>query len=376
MKIVTRRDPLQQAIATAARAVSNRSTLPILSHILLVAEDERLTVSATDLEIGVRVELQVEVEEAGRTTLPSRLLSEVVSAQSSGPPLLLATDEHDHATFRCGKSVMEVHGLPAEEFPPLPAVSGGTRLQVPQAALKRMIQQCILAVSSDETRARLTGMLVKIGEGRMRLVATDTHRLATASAELPEPAADISVIVPARAMREVERQLTEDAEATVAVQVTDAQVQFGFDHGVTIVSRLIEGEFPNYRKVIPASHEWVVSGPVANLRECVRRCAIVSREDNRKLILRVTPSGQLQLSAQSSKVGSAEEDVDGLTVQAGSGVTEALEIAFNADYLLDVLTDLDCDELRMELTAPNQPAAVRPVADEDYVYVLMPMQLL
>jgi len=96
---------------------------------------------------------------------------------------------------------------------------------------------------------------------------------------LPEPAADISVIVPARAMREVERQLTEDAEATVAVQVTDAQVQFGFDHGVTIVSRLIEGEFPNYRKVIPASHEWVVSGPVANLRECVRRCAIVSRED-------------------------------------------------------------------------------------------------
>jgi len=376
MKIVTRRDPLQQAIATAARAVSNRSTLPILSHILLVAEDEHLTVSATDLEIGVRVELQVEVEDAGRTTLPSRLLSEVVGAQSSGPPLQLATDENDHATFRCGKSVMEVHGLPAEEFPPLPAVAGGTRLEVPQAALKRMIQQCILAVSNDETRARLTGMLVKIGEGKIRLVATDTHRLATASSDLPEPADDISVIVPARAMREVERQLSDDAEATLAVQVTDSQIQFGFDHGVTIVSRLIEGEFPNYRKVIPASHEWVINGPVAALRECVRRCAIVSREDNRKLILRATPSGELQLSAQSSKVGSAEEEVEGLSVQAGSGVTEALEIAFNADYLLDILTDLDSDELRMELTAPNQPAAVRPVADEDYVYVLMPMQLL
>jgi len=179
MKIVTRRDPLQQAIATAARAVSNRSTLPILSHILLVAEDERLTVSATDLEIGVRVELQVEVEEAGRTTLPSRLLSEVVSAQSSGRRSI-CDGEHDHATFRSGKSVMDVHGLPAEAF----SACGRQRWHPPAGAAggaEAMIQQCILAVSRMK-RGPGDRMMVKIGEGRMRSSwATDTHRLATAA---------------------------------------------------------------------------------------------------------------------------------------------------------------------------------------------------
>lgn len=376
MTIITRRDPLQQAIATAARAVSSRSTLPILSHILLEAEGERLAVSATDLEYGVRTELQVEVEEPGRSTLLARLLGEVVSTQSSTAPLQLTINEQDHATFTCGKSVMEVHGLPAAEFPPLPAISGGTALTVPQAALKRMIQQCILAVSTDDTRARLTGVLVTIGEGRIRLVATDTHRLATAAAELPAPAESISVIVPARTMREVERLLSsDDAEATVAIQVAESQLQFTFEQGVTIFSRLIDGEFPNYRKVIPTGHEWVISGPVASLRESVRRCAIISREDNRKLIVRATPGGQLKLSAQSSKIGSAAEEVEGLLVQA-EGQTEPLEIAFNADYLLDILTHLDSDELRIELKAANQPAAIRPVAEEDYVYVLMPMQLV
>ena len=237
-----------------------------------------------------------------------------------------------------------------------------------------MIQQCIIAVSSDETRARLTGMLVKVEEGRVRLVATDSHRLATASVPLDGSAEALSVIVPARALREVERHLVAEEQATVLVDFTDSQAQFRFDQ-LTIVSRLIEGEFPNYRKAIPGSHDWTITGPVSILRESVRRCAIVSREDNRKLILRATAAGELHLSAHSAKVGSAEEEVEGLALVAADGASEPLEIAFNAEYLLGVLNQLDSDEVRVELTAANQPAAVRPVADEDYVYVLMPMQI-
>ncbi len=375
MRFVTRREELQQAISIVAKAVSSRSTLPILSNILLTAEGERLVLSATDLEIGIRAEVSVEVEDPGSTTLPARLLNEVVGAMSGEAPLTVDSDDQDHVTFRSGRSVLEVNGLPADEFPVLPEIEGAAHLVVPQGLLKRMIQQCIIAVSTDETRARLTGMLVQVDGDGLRLVATDTHRLATRRAVLPAPAEAISVIVPARALREVERLLDDDLEATLDVDVTDSQAQFRFAQ-VTVISRLIEGEFPNYRKVIPASHDWSLSGPVAALRDSVRRCAIVSRDDSRKLILRATPAGDLHLSAHSSKIGSAEEEVDAIGVAVAEGVTDPLEIAFNAEYLLDVLNQLDSDEVRIELTAPNQPAAARPVSEEDYVYVLMPMQMV
>ncbi|MCC7493664.1 MAG: DNA polymerase III subunit beta [Fimbriimonadaceae bacterium] len=373
MKFVTRRDDLQQAISTVQRAVSSRSTLPILSNILLEAESERLTLSATDLEIGIRAVLPVECEVTGGTTLQAKLLAEVVGAQSSGLPLVIEADDQNHLSFRCGRGQLEVHGLPAEEFPVIPAIQGEVQLSVPQAALKRMIQECIIAVGTDETRARLTGMLLLVENSRMRLVATDTHRLATASCELASER-DISVIIPARALREVERQLSDDEQATVAVDVTETQVQFRFEK-VTILSRLIEGEFPNYRKAIPATHEWSITGPVSVLRESVRRCAIVSREDNRKLKVQVAASGELRLEAQSTRVGSAEETVDEVTVVANDSSAPPLEVAFNADYLLDILNQLGSDEFKMQLTAANQPAAIRPNADQDYVYVLMPMQL-
>jgi DNA polymerase-3 subunit beta len=376
MRFVTQRDQLAQAIGTVQRAVSGRSTLPILSHILLEADSDGLTLSATDHEIGIRAHVAVDTEVSGRTTVGARLLSEVVGAQPSGAPLTVESDEQDHVWFRCGRSELEVHGLPAEEFPIIPSLSGETQVSVPQGVLKAMITACIIAVSHDETRARLTGMLFTVEDGRLRLVATDTHRLATRSEPLPDaPLSVVAAIIPARALREVERLLDESASEPVHVDLTDSQVQFRFGT-VTVISRLIEGEFPNYRKVIPASCDWVLTGSVAALRESVRRCAIVSREDNRKLVLRATPAGEVRLNAASSRIGRADEELDHIKVEIEEGVTESLEIAFNADYLLEVLTNLKCDEVRMQLTAANHPGAVRPVLpDEDYVYVLMPMQM-
>ncbi len=373
MKIGTKRDDLQHAISTVARAVSTRSTLPILSNILLEAEGERLTLSATDLEIGIRASLSVEVEEPGRTTVAARLFGEVIGAQSAGAPLLVEADDQDHLVLRCGRGVMEVNGLPADEFPVIPAIDGATKLVLPQALLKRMIQQCIVAVSTDETRARLTGMQFLATEGTLRLVATDSHRLATRRAELAEPL-ELNAIIPSRALREVERQLVDAEDAMVELDFTEAQVQFRLPR-VTIISRLIEGEFANYRRALPTSHEWTISGPLALLREAVRRCEIVSREDTHKLVLRATAAGELHFSAHSSKIGSAEEEVDGVAVTATEGTSDPLEIAFNAKYLSDVLNLLDCDEVRLEMAAANQPAAIKPVSDEDYVYVLMPMQM-
>ncbi len=375
MKFVTQREQLQQAIGTVQRAVSSRSTLPILSNILLEADSNGLTLSATDHEIGIRARLAVDTEVAGRTTLPARLLSEVVGAQPAGPPLVVESDDSDHVTFRCGRSELEVHGLPADEFPVIPALDSDTSFTVPQGLLKQMINSCIIAVGHDETRARLTGMLFTIEDGRLRLVATDTHRLATRSEPIEDiPGSVVAHIIPARALREVERLLTEDDKSVVNIDLTESQVQFRFD-GVTVISRLIEGEFPNYRKVIPSRTDWTVTVDCSRLREAVRRCAIVSREDNRKLILKATVDGLIELRAASTKIGSAKDPIDDVDIQVTSGVTEPLEIAFNADYLHDVLVYLKCEQIKMQLTAANHPGAVKPVAEEDYVYVLMPMQM-
>ncbi|MBI5832961.1 MAG: DNA polymerase III subunit beta [Armatimonadetes bacterium] len=375
MKFVTQREQLQQAIGTVQRAVSSRSTLPILSNILLEADGDGLTLSATDHEIGIRARLAVDTEIVGRTTLPARLFSEVVGAQPAGPPLVVESDDSDHVTFRCGRGEMEVHGLPADEFPVIPALNSETSFAVPQGLLKHMINACIIAVGHDETRARLTGMLFTIEDGRLRLVATDTHRLATCSEAIDDiPGSVVAHIIPARALREVERLLSEDDKSVVNIDLTESQVQFRFD-GVTVISRLIEGEFPNYRKVIPSRTDWTITMDTARLRESVKRCAIVSREDNRKLILRATVDGQLHLNAASTKIGRAEEMLDDIEIEVTSGVTEGLEIAFNADYLHDVLVYLKCEQIKLQLTASNHPGAVKPVAEEDYVYVLMPMQM-
>jgi DNA polymerase-3 subunit beta len=377
MKFVTLRDELQQAIGVVQRAVSTRSTLPILSNILLEADEDGLTLSATDLEIGIRARLAVDTVTPGRTTLPARLLNELVGAQPSGPPLEIESNDQDRVFFRCGRSEMDIHGLPADEFPVIPSLESETRLRVPQGLLKAMIGGVIIAVSHDETRARLTGMFMTVEDGRLRLVATDTHRLATQSERLPEPPlAVVSAIIPARALREVERLLSEHREQAIEIVLTENQVQFTFEDA-TVVSRLIEGEFPNYRKVIPASSDWRLSCPLLNLRESVRRCAIVSRDDHHKLVLRAALGGEVQLTAESARVGKADEVVDGVNVEGPAGAGEPIEIAFNAEYLLAVLNYLQTEEVILQLSAANLPGAVRPTSDEeDYVYVLMPMQMV
>ncbi len=375
MKFVTRRDPLQHALTTVARGVSSRSTLPILSNILIETGDGEVVLSATDLDLGIRAAVTVDIEEPGRTTLPARLFSEVAAAQSDGP-VTFVCDERDHVTFRSGRSVLEVHGLPADEFPGLPAIKSGTTIVMPQPVLRRMLQQVLIAVSNDETRTRLTGMLMCSEGDRLRLVATDTHRLATRSGAIPAGAPEeFRSIVPGRALREVERLMRDDEKAEIAIDYTDSQVQFRFD-GVTIITRTMEGEFPNYRRVIPPGAEWSVTAEVNRLRESVRRCAIVSRDDHRKMKFRATPTGELQLEAESTKVGRADEEVENAVVQPAEGVSEALEIAFDAQYMLDVLNQVSSAELNIELSGPNQPGTMRPVDDEDYVYVLMPMQMV
>lgn len=363
MQIHADKDVLQAFVSVVQRAVSTRSTLPILSNIRIDADGEVL-LTATDLELVITAKVPGEVESAGCTTLPAKLLSEILSSQADGM-MTLETDDQDHSTFTSGKSRMQVNGLPADEFPVVPEIGECTTVALAQPLLKRMIAQCLVAASKDETRARLTGVYLEVVDGEVRMVATDTHRLATRLAHEAD-GGNIGVIIPARTLKEVSRILGDDG--VVTLEVSDSMARFTFDNGVTVISRLIEGEFPNYRKVIPSEEKMLFTAPTEALRQAVKRCSIVA-EDNQKVKLTVNSEGLLKLSS-ATRTGSSDEEID---VQSELGGEESVEICFNAEYLLDALEQIQDDQVRIVINASNEPGTVRPGGEEEYVYVIMPM---
>jgi DNA polymerase-3 subunit beta len=260
--------------------------------------------------------------------------------------------------------------MPSEEFPQPPEVGGDASFEVSQMDLRRMIRRTAFAASVDETRAVLTGMLLAWDGKQLRIVATDTHRLAVDNLAVEGKIdREIAVIVPARALRELERGLGgAEEEARVRVQIGESQIQFLFDQ-FSLVSRLIEGQFPSYERVIPQTIERTVSMGREEFLSALRRAAIVARAEANKIILR-TQDSMLTLEAESADVGRAHEEV------AAEYEGDPIEIAFNADYLTSMLSETDSERLTMGLSGPLNPGLIRLVGDEDYLYVVMPMQLM
>jgi len=369
MKISCEKGSLHEAVQTVARAVSSRSTLPILSNILLETGEDAATLSTSDLEIGIQRKLSLIVTEPGNTTIPARLFNEVINSLPEAM-VTVESDDRELIQVTCEKSEYNLHGLPAEEFPVIPEINPATSVTLSQSLLRDMIRQTIFATSGDETRAILTGALLDLDGATLRIVATDTHRLALRRGELPveKPEVRSSIIIPARALNEVGRLLSDDEETTVQIDISDNQVQFQTGE-TTIMSRLIEGQFPNYERVIPSDHEKVLTINTVPFRNAVRRCAIVAREDANKIIFR-SSGEQLILTADSQRVGRAHEEV------AVDLEGDPVEIAFNSQYLIDVLNVIDTEQIRLELGGPLNPGAIKPVGGIDYVYVLMPMQIV
>ncbi len=376
------RKDLFEAVQTVGHAVSGRSSLPILSHILIQAEDNGLRLIATDLELGISCRIPARIEEGGALTAPARTLTEVLGNLPDKSDVALSVDKSHTVRVHCERSDYKILGLPAEEYPQLPEVKDTVGFSIPQAKLKEMIRHTLFAVSTDETRQILTGILIVFDGETLKFVATDTHRLAVKTATITAGRGSQNAIVPARAMNELTRLLTE-GEGDVEVTLSNNQIQFSLpgEAGVQIVSRLIEGQFPNYQRVIPSAYQKRLAIPVQQLLRAVRRASIVARENANRVILKADDD-KLVLTAESQIVGNAYEEVE--VVREGDDV----EIAFNAKYLLDVLSVLEEDGLHLELTEPLKPGVLRPVptapkegepaADltPDYLCVLMPMQIV
>jgi DNA polymerase-3 subunit beta len=352
--------------------VSGRTTLPILNNLLLDAQGDALRIVAYDMEIGAQSSVPIEVVEEGAVTVPARMLVDVVASLPDAT-VEMRSEDRGVLGLNCGRSEYRINGLPADEYPALPEVSGEVTFEVTQAGMRDLIRATIFASSTDETRAILTGILMKRGDAGVQMVATDSYRLAvkTASAEAIKSESgkdDWQVIVPARALQELNRMLDPGDEDT-AVKVFVAEQQIRFEVGPYIlVSRLIEGQFPNYDRVIPSETDRKVVVNREDLQAAIKRAAIVARAEASKLVFQ-SKEGALTITAESGEVGRAHEEL------AAQVEGEDIEIAFNAEYLSDVLAVIGSDTVVWELSGPLSSGLLKGSDDPDYLYVVMPMQL-
>jgi len=365
MKITCSRKDLFEGVQTAARAVSTRSSLPILSNLLVRTQDGGVKIAATDLEIGVECPVTAEIEEQGALTVPAKIISEVLSTLPESD-VTITVDESNKVSLQCGTSNYQILGLPAEEFPMLPEVKDDESFTVEKSVLRSAIEKTIFAVSQDESRTSLTGILLILEEGELKLVSTDTHRLCMVECPINEAKGQITAIIPGRAMGELHR-IVQDEDGVVTVNVSQSQVLFMVD-GAVLVSRLIEGQFPNFQRVIPQEFNKRVIVPTEQLLQSVRRAAIVARENANRVVLH-TEDSKLIVTAESSSVGTAYEEVD-IVIEG-----EDIEIAFSAKYLMDFLGVIGTEAIEMQLTGNLSPALLKPQDDDTYSYVLMPMQI-
>jgi DNA polymerase-3 subunit beta len=370
VKIICNQSVLHEALQHVGRVVSGRTTLPILSNVLLEARGDRLRVVAYDMEIGAQSSVATQREEEGAITVPARVLADVVASLPSAT-VEMETRERSLLRLACGRSQYNINGLPAEEYPALPEVGGAVAFEVPQGVLREMIRTTVFAVSTDETRAILTGVLLRRDQDGMRIVATDSYRLALRV--IPKGDTDGTgaweVIVPARALQELSRMLDPAATETPA-RIRASEQQILFEVGpYTLVSRLIEGQFPNYQRLLQQQDaRWRMVLNRQELLAAIRRAAIMARAEASKLVFR-TGEGSLKISAESADLGQASEELPA-KIEGGE-----LEIGFNAEYLTDVLSVLESEDVTWELTGPLSPGVVKASDDPDYLYVVMPMQL-
>ncbi len=360
---------LHEILQTISRGVSGRSTQPVQNNIFLSSADGNLRLVATDLEyLSLDTQVPAMVTEEGAVTIPGRVFNEIVASLAE-EEVSLESESPGELTIRCAKSNYHVRGLPSDDFQFLPAIEPEVEFTLPEGDLRKILSQTIFACSQDETRPILTGALFCAKPDNLIVVATDTYRLALRTLSLPlDVAEEKKVIVSARVLGELMRILEEDSSDPVSVRLSRRLVEFEV-RNLKIASRLIEGEFPNYEKVIPQDPDKKLVLQIAPLERVLRRAFIVARLDSNRVVLRGEES-LLRLSAQAPDLGSVEEEIE----MELTG--DPIEIAFNARYLLDMLEVAGGEQVALHLAGSLNPGTLRPLGRDDYTYVVMPMQII
>jgi DNA polymerase-3 subunit beta len=364
---------LARGLSVVSRAVSTRGTLPVLANVLLRTEDAGLKLTATNLEIGITYWVPGKIETDGATTVPARLFADLVSSLPAADRVDLELQGADVLHLRSGRFATHIKGIDADEFPAIQTAGDRPTTRIAQKTLRRALAETIFAAASDEARPILTGVLARFEGDKLTLAAADNYRIAVRTVDVLDPVEAISVVIPARALAELVRVLADtDDPIDIVLAQQKNQVLFHLE-GIDLVSRLIDGQFPNYQQVLPQSHATRAEIEREELLRAVRPAALIASSSANIVKLRIGANGSGESDAGLTVTATADVgDYEGAVEAAVQG--DGTTIAFNARYLADVLTNVDAERFAIELNGPLSPGVFRPVGDDAYVHVVMPVR--
>lgn len=366
MKIEFLKDNLLKGIQIVQNAVSLKNTLPILSHILIEAKKE-ITLTATDLEVGILVRVEGDVYEEGALTVPAKKFAEIIKELPGDIPIQISIKKGQAIYIEAGKSYFKLNGLLKEDFPQLPDLSLGkftNLVKIPQKVLKLMIKLTSFAMSHDETRYVLNGILFSFRDKGLKLVATDGRRLAVVEKEISGVGNfKKEAIIPMKTVHEMNRNLNDEGEVIFYFKENQLQINF---NGIYLTSRLIEGEYPNYEQVIPKKTKESLNLNTQEFLQAARRVGLLTNQESQSIKLNVIKD-KVILTKNTAELGEAREELD--TEYKGGELT----IGFNPNFLIDVLKNVDDPKVQFSFIDPEKPAVIK--SGDDYTYIVLPMQV-
>jgi len=375
MKLSCLQDNLAKGLSIVSRAVASRSTLPVLGNVLLATDQGRLKIAATNLEMAVTCWIGAKVEADGAITVPARILSDFVSSLPQERIDLELNEKTQTVHLKCARYDANIKGIDAQEFPIIPSIADGKKILLEPEMLREVIEQVTFAAATDESRPVLTGVVGKFEKDKVTFAAADGFRLSVRSASLSKPLdAPVTVIIPAKALQELAR-VSGDQEEPIEIAITENKNQILFRlTNIEIVSQLIEGAFPDFTRIIPEKHTTRAVVNTAELQNAVKASSVFARDAMNTVRIAIAPSnqmgsGKLTMTANSAESGDNLGEIDA-TVDG-----EAVEIAFNARYLADVLGVLHAPQVAIETTGASSPGMVKAVGRDDFTHVIMPMHI-
>lgn len=364
MKVSVLKENLAKALSTCGRVVSTRGSLEILSNVMLSTESGRLKISATNLEVGINYWLGAKVEKEGAITVPARLLTDIINSLSSQKVELEVEELNLHINSE--KDKLTVKGISVDEFPLIPSIDN-TSFKISSRVLREALNLVNFAAALDEARPVLSGVYFCVEGDKLTLAATDSYRLAEKVIKLEKKLADkYEVIVPARALIELSRTLA-DFDEDIKVCINDNQILFAASE-LEFTSRLIEGNFPNYKQIIPENNDTKAVVKATDFASVLKVASLFARENANSVSIFVRAKGKIEINATSSQIGDSSSVVEA-EVTGKDG-----EISFNSRYILDVLGNLKDEKVEFEISGKLNPGVIRPEGGSDYTYIIMPLR--
>ncbi|MBU0727186.1 DNA polymerase III subunit beta [Patescibacteria group bacterium] len=367
MRLTCSQKDLFNALAITNKAVDLNNTLPVLNNVLLKAEGKKLYFTATNLEIAVTYWIETEVKNEGEITIPSKLFTNYINYLKD-EKVDVSVEEGNAVTVKTSDSTTKIKGIPASEFPPIPNIEkeGGLKIKVKE--FKKGIHQVVFAAAMNTTRPILAGVYFVTEKGQLKMVATDSYRLAEKTLATTEATGDISCIVPAKTILEL-GYILDSFKDDDEIDITISKNQVLFAVGaVKLISRLIEGQFPNYKQIIPSSTKTKIDFDISALTLVLKRINIFAKENNNKIILKVA-DGKILITTETTQYGEGEITMSTKIDGADN------EIALNSQFLLDVLGNIGEDNVVIEIGEKITPIIIKPKDKDDYIHIIMPLKI-